>query len=635
MSVQSEIDRINNNIANTYSVLEGAGADMPQSRNANNLAETAASIKAVLYGKEQSLTEFQKALARQNIGVLEPLIGSTANITPSQVSAALLKGRDVVLSYTDETYGVIHFSGFMEVPALGVVISSGAIYVNGAIMRFEIMGDKTDNEWWFDYGELAKKEDIPTGNETVPNYVVTEAMGVLDKVVSAQGSRTFVLGAITDMHYGSSDYTDGVVHACQGMKHISERIKLDAIAVLGDYTDEHQMDTETAVTDLEEMNALLDRFCDIVNLRVKGNHDHRPGAAAQTYRYIFAHNDDVVWGSRIGGYFYRDFTAYKLRVICLNTTEVARDNISVSDEQYNFFVNALDMSAKDDAEEWGILMLSHHPLDWTVTSGAYRFGHILNAYQTGSSWTDGTISCNFADKNPAKIVGNIHGHIHNLLTDKIYVGEPGNSAQTSVWRMAVPASRVDVPNHYSGIWQENATYSKTKNTAEDTAFNIVCIDLDAHTMKAFCYGAGYDRELTYYEEKKPLVNLIDTVGYTDNTRYSASSHGGKTADGYVLTGAIQLSAGDVLRTSGVNFDAADYNYGNIACIPNASPTSDWTLVTNSTIPQNTDKNYLLWELDDANNLTITGGANAADIKIRLTGYGSGANLIVTKNQEIT
>lgn len=635
MSVQTEIDRINNNVATTYSVLEGAGADMPQSRNTNNLAETAASIKAVLYGKAQILTEAQKSQARQNIGVLEPLIGSTSNITPPQVSAALLEGRDVVLSYTDETYGVIHFSGFMEVPALGVVISSGVIYVNGAIMRFEIMGDKTDNEWWFDYGELAKKEDIPTGNETVPNYVVTEAMGVLDKVISAQGSRTFVLGAITDMHYGSSDYTDGVVHACQGMKHIAERIKLDAVAVLGDYTDEHQMDTETAVTDLEEMNALLDRFCDTVNLRVKGNHDHRPGAPAQTYRYIFAYNDDVVWGSRIGGYFYRDFPAYKLRVICLNTTEVARDNVSVSDEQYNFFVNALDMSTKDDAEEWGILILSHHPLDWTATSGAYRFGHILNAYQNGNSWADGTISCNFADKNSAKIVGNIHGHIHNLLTDKIYVGEPGNSAQTSVWRMCVPASRVDYVNHYSGVWVEKNWYNKTQNTADDTSFNIICIDLDSYTIKAFCYGAGYDRELTYYEAPQEIVNLIDTVGYTDNARYSASSHGTKTADGYVCTGAIQLAAGDVLRTSGVNFDAAEYTYGNIACIPNASPTSDWTLVTNSTSPQTNDKNYLLWELDAANNLTITGGANAADIKIRLTGYGSGANLIVTKNQEIT
>ena len=469
--------------------------------------------------------------------------------------------------------------------------------------------------------------------ETVPDYVVTEAMSVLDKVINAQGSRTFVLGAITDMHYGSSDYTDGVLHACQGMNHIAERIKLDALAVLGDYTDEHQMDTDTAVTDLEEMNALLDPFCNIVNLRLKGNHDHRPNAAAQTYRYIMAHSDDVVWGSRIGGYFYRDFPAYKMRIICLNTTEVARDNVSVSDAQYEFFVDTLDMSAKEDVAEWGILILSHHPLDWTVSSGACRFGNILNAYQTGGSWADGTISCNYENKNYATIVGNFHGHIHNLLTDKIYIGEPGNSAQTSVWRMCVPASRVDYVNHYNGVWQESSWYGKTPNTAEDTSFCIFCIDLDSHTIKAFCYGAGYDREVVYYEEQQEIVNIIDTVGYTNDVRYSASSHGTKTASGYVCTGEIQLSPGDILQTSGANFDAAEQQYCNVACIPVNNPTSDWTLVTNSG-SMGDGGIYMTITIDAENNLTITGGSAASDIKIRLTGYGVGANLIVTKNQTI-
>ena len=67
MSVQSEIDRINENVANTYNVLEGYGAEMPQTRNTANLTRTAEDIKAILY-KEQTLTEAQKAQARENIG---------------------------------------------------------------------------------------------------------------------------------------------------------------------------------------------------------------------------------------------------------------------------------------------------------------------------------------------------------------------------------------------------------------------------------------------------------------------------------------------------------------------------------------------------------------------------------------
>lgn len=47
MSVQSEIDRINGNIASTYSVLSDMGAATPAEANSDNLAATAASIKVV------------------------------------------------------------------------------------------------------------------------------------------------------------------------------------------------------------------------------------------------------------------------------------------------------------------------------------------------------------------------------------------------------------------------------------------------------------------------------------------------------------------------------------------------------------------------------------------------------------
>lgn len=461
--------------------------------------------------------------------------------------------------------------------------------------------------------------------ENVPNYVVTEAMSVLDKVVAAQGDRTFVLGAITDMHYGSSDYTDGVLHATQGLKHISDRIKMDALAVLGDYTDEHQIDTGTAVTDREECNALL-QMIDVDRLCMKGNHDHTPSGAAQTYRTIMAYSDDVVWGSRIGGYFYRDFDAYKLRIICLNTTELARDNLSVSDEQYQWFADTLDISSKEDAAEWGILILSHHPLDWTVTDGAYKFVPIINAYVSGASWTGGAVSCNYASKNDAKIIANIHGHLHNLLTSKMYIGAPGSSAQIDVYRMCTPASRVDYVNHYSGVWKEGTTYNKTQNTANDTSFCVYCIDLDDFTIKAYCYGAGYDRELTYYEKPVEIINLIDTVGYTDGKRYSASSHGLKDAAGYTCTGEITLAMGDVIRTSGVNFNSNSYQYCNIACI---NDTTDWTITTGSGTSADMD-----FSLDASGNLTITPKNVKNNLRIRLTGYGSGANLVVTRNQVI-
>jgi hypothetical protein len=69
MSVQTQIDRINQNVANTYAVLKALGADMPTEHNSDNLARTAGSAKTVLYS-EQTLTDEQKAQARANIGAL-------------------------------------------------------------------------------------------------------------------------------------------------------------------------------------------------------------------------------------------------------------------------------------------------------------------------------------------------------------------------------------------------------------------------------------------------------------------------------------------------------------------------------------------------------------------------------------
>lgn len=46
MSIQESIGRIKNRIASTYEVLAGFGANIPSDANANNLPETAASIKA-------------------------------------------------------------------------------------------------------------------------------------------------------------------------------------------------------------------------------------------------------------------------------------------------------------------------------------------------------------------------------------------------------------------------------------------------------------------------------------------------------------------------------------------------------------------------------------------------------------
>lgn len=95
MSTQDQIDRIKQNVANTYAVLSALGADMPEEQTSDNLATTAGSAKAVLYSA-QSLTEAQKAQARENIGVTAD--GDTI-IPPLKIYAKLNENG---LSYTQE-----------------------------------------------------------------------------------------------------------------------------------------------------------------------------------------------------------------------------------------------------------------------------------------------------------------------------------------------------------------------------------------------------------------------------------------------------------------------------------------------------------------------------------------------------
>lgn len=68
MSIENQIERINQNISNTYTELEALGADAPDNKNSDNLVATVKSVKAILYAN-QDLTEDQKEQARKNIGL--------------------------------------------------------------------------------------------------------------------------------------------------------------------------------------------------------------------------------------------------------------------------------------------------------------------------------------------------------------------------------------------------------------------------------------------------------------------------------------------------------------------------------------------------------------------------------------
>lgn len=335
--------------------------------------------------------------------------------------------------------------------------------------------------------------------EAIPGYVASEAERVIDDVIKAQKSgRTFTFAAISDMHYGNFGYTNGVDNACKALRYIDSSIKLDALAVLGDYTDGVSSSGNADVTDdFQAINRQLSSLRHIPNIRISGNHDYRTDSENEMFRYIYGYNEDVVWGSKDGGYFYKDFEDYKLRIICVNTCDGGYTGLYVSKEQYNWFARSLDLSDKEDAPSWQICILSHHPLDWFEYGfGNYYFYRILNAYNNGTEVKTQVVSYDYNGKNSATVIGNIHGHIHNNMTAKI--------SNTDVWRISTPEACFNRSNTYildAPDWavshEEALKYAKTMNSEKDTSFCVYCIDLENKVIYSIAYGAGYNREIKY------------------------------------------------------------------------------------------------------------------------------------------
>ena len=130
---------------------------------------------AVRYN-EQTLTEEQKAQARDNIGIKEALIAVTDDITPAQVAEAVTNGRNVILTHIDGTYGSLCFNNFIYVPALGAVISSAIVFFAGDYLVVELVGSTQDGRWAALSKEVATVDDIPapvicTTAEVTPSQV--------------------------------------------------------------------------------------------------------------------------------------------------------------------------------------------------------------------------------------------------------------------------------------------------------------------------------------------------------------------------------------------------------------------------------------------------------------------------------
>lgn len=83
-----------------------------------------------------------------------PLIGTTNELTPTQVYDAVSSVIPVRVQYTDSTYGLLSFTAFNVAETLKVIVSQTIVYYNGNYILAELFGNVIQGGGWGFYSTM-------------------------------------------------------------------------------------------------------------------------------------------------------------------------------------------------------------------------------------------------------------------------------------------------------------------------------------------------------------------------------------------------------------------------------------------------------------------------------------------------
>jgi hypothetical protein len=476
--------------------------------------------------------------------------------------------------------------------------------------------------------ELLENSDLPIrpSFSDIPRYVTEEARSVSRKVLAVQNENTVTSIVWADAHHTKDQVTGwqvqtniSTLHAAMGASLIAKACKIDFAAYCGDYTfGSGQTTFELFEGQCEEMNSYMDiAFYDIPTLYCVGNHDtgeyylrdNTEGSlygAENVYRLIGGKNDDgiTVMGSTRYGYCYRDIPEKKVRIINLNTVEGETDGGytggQCSDTQLLWFAQTLyNVGASSD---WGIFVVSHYPLDYGNTC---RAGNILYQYINGGSVTYNGTTVNFGGHNLAKFIAQYHGHTHCLKVDRLHYIVNQQGTEFNAYRLATPSGTFYRNNDYAGHpvygidFGESVAYTKTADTAEDTAFVVNVYDPSTEVIHSFCYGAGYDRivgvgDITYSSVSLNLTNV--TSSNTDEYVVNGGNYSTTLTPSasYSMTSVTVTMGGTDITNSAYNSDTHVISIASVSGDISIMATASKEIHYTNLIPTSTDSSGAIY-----------------------------------------
>ncbi len=546
--------------------------------------------------------------------------------------------------------------------------------------------------------------------EYMPEYVKKEAERLSLKLNEALTDDAVVFMMASDAHIKTGDYNsdNSIKHMSQAMRLVAENCRIDFATYLGDMTagGSDKSITEAKKEFMAVNSYLYPVFSRVPSLRCHGSEDNLHRAYyrngdfidnEEIYAYIGRWNDNggFTYGDKLRGYGYMELEKEKLRIICLNTSDTYSDKLTpssetavMSSEQLGWLCSALDLSAKTDSADWGIVLMGHHPINMgdkfeaaESIIEAYVKGEYLNMTLADSS----DVVYNFSGKNSAKILAQFHGHLHNYRVNFI--------TDEKIPLIAIPNASLYDNNFYSDPsysnqaneeYAEDTTYEKTPCSDNDTAFCVVVLHKSSGVIYVLHYGAGKDRvivdgtvseevpdddenegsgnegggnegeeggneggegdededededEVYEYTNLVPLsLSSINSpygsnLGYVNNYILT-SADGLSFLKGYTHTGYMQAGVDDVIRVSGGTYDGSVGNYillmDSEHSLIYAKPLNGYSEVNAGV--SFTDSGILVFEPSKVT------GADLTDMTyFRVSTLGAGENLIVTVNEKI-
>lgn len=398
-------------------------------------------------------------------------------------------------------------------------------------------------------------------------YIQTEADRVAKKVHDVQTGKTLTFVACSDLHYAVAvGDSDGVTVAddqralrdmADGILAVANQTHFDFYACLGDVIyqwQSHGANYNNGVAEMVAVTKLLgDAFGNNQQIRMVGNHDPncensdgKEFGADLLNSFTGIYSDMLTRDENApyGGYGYHDFERQKVRLIVLNTsfytpeTDLTNGTTRyyIGADQAYWLCQALDLSEKEDADEWQIVIGSHVAMDGSTNKDIFRYTAVLNAYVSGGTWSQSSLSYNFSGKNAAKIAMYINGHTHAYRVRNLSYKDPDGNVLG-----ILPIANLFVPNALPGrekVSTDGETYSKTAGTAESTSFQVITIDFDSKVVYAHHYGAGIDIIIHYAPtaEASYTTDLTDPAWASVDTTIATVSSGAVTpvAAGYVM-----------------------------------------------------------------------------------------------------